>query len=84
MAEVQQKKCRLIWFAWGFLAGWFFFMAYSSLKLWPFEEDFIFKWMRWAGKETIKWGFVAVVFAVLLFAIVQLLNAIIVYRSNDK
>jgi hypothetical protein len=84
MAATPEKKYRMIWFALGFLSGWCFFMAYSALKLWPFEEDFIFHWMRWAGKETIKWGFVAVVFAVLLFVIVQLLNAILVYRNNDK
>ena len=83
-ANSEKKKGRPIWFALGFLSGWFFFMAYSSLRLWPFEEDAVFKWMRWAGKESIKWGFIAIIFAILIFVVVQLLNAFWVYRSEDE
>ena len=50
-------------------------MLYGALRLWPFEDNAVFHWMRWAGKTSIKWSFIGIVFALIVFVIVQLLNA---------
>jgi len=77
-------RMRLVWFAMGFLAGWFFFMTYSALMLWPFEDNFLFKWTREAGKDFLRWSAGAVIFAVVIFVVVQLLNAGWLARKGAK
>ena len=67
-------KAQLTWLIVGFLIGVGCTIGYSSLQIWPFEDNAPLKWIRWAGKSTIKWGFVAIVFSFVLFMVVQLLN----------
>jgi hypothetical protein len=69
-----RTRARSLWFVVGFTSGWLGAWLYGALGLWGFEEQAVFKWLRWAGKETIKFAFIALIFAVILFVIIQLLN----------
>ena len=69
-------KMRLTWLAAGFLLGVVSCYVYMAFQLWPFEDNFLLKWGRWAGKQSIKWGFIALVTAVAIFVIVQVLNVV--------
>ena len=52
--------------------------------LFAFEDKAFFVWLRWASKETIKFSFIALIFAVVLFVIVQLLNYFYFAREVSK
>ncbi|MCG8587553.1 MAG: hypothetical protein MI757_22835 [Pirellulales bacterium] len=79
-----RTRARLTWFVVGLAAGWLGSSLYTALQLWPFEDKAFFVWLRWAGKEGIKWSFIALVFAVVLFVIVQLLNYFYFAREVQK
>jgi hypothetical protein len=68
---------KIAWLVSGFALGFFYSVLHASWSLWPFQNNVMFHWVRWTGKETIKWGFTGVVVAVTLFVAMQLLNAAI-------
>jgi hypothetical protein len=79
-----RTRARSIWFVVGLATGWLGSSLYTALQLWPFEDKAFFVWLRWASKETIKFTFIALIFAVVLFAIVQLLNYFYFSREIHK
>ena len=79
-----RTRARSLWFAVGFASGWLGAWLFGALSLWGFEEQAVSKWLRWAGKETIKWAFIALIFAVILFVIIQLLNYFYFARETHK
>ena len=79
-----RTRARSLWFILGFASGWLGATLYTALQLWPFEDRAVFKWLRWAGKETIKFAFIALIFAVILFVIIQLLNYFYFAREIHK
>ena len=79
-----RTRARSIWFILGLVVGWVGSSLYTALQLWPFEDKAFLVWLRWASKETIKFSFLALVFAVVLFVIVQLLNYFYFAREISK
>ncbi len=72
MASFQSSK--LGWTCLGFVMGYVYCMLHAAWNLWPMQDDAMLHWVRWVGKEAIKWGYVGVVTAIALFVSVQLLN----------
>lgn len=72
---------RLRWLLLGFVLGCLFSFLHAAWNLWPFQEDALLAWVRWAGKETIKWSYVAVIFGVVVFIAVQVLNGVVAARA---
>ncbi|MCA9249200.1 MAG: hypothetical protein KDA42_18890 [Planctomycetales bacterium] len=68
---------KLLWLGSGFVLGFLYSVLHATWNLWPFQDNAIFHWLRWSGKEAIKWGFTGVVMAITLFVSMQLLNAAI-------
>ena len=79
-----RTRARSLWFVVGFTSGWIGAWLYAALTLWPVEDKAVFMWLRWASKTTIKVTFGALIFAVLLFVIIQLLNYFYFAREIQK
>jgi hypothetical protein len=79
-----RSKTRLVWFIVGLAVGWIGCTMQYSIDLWPFQNNAFLEWVRWAGKSTIKYSFIALTFAVVLFVIVQLLNYFYFQRELHK
>ena len=78
-------RTRLTWSTIGFFSGWISCSAFLALQLWPFEDKAFLKWTRWMGKESIKWTFIAMLIAIVIFAAVQILNVLWFARDiSDK
>ena len=60
----------------GFAMGFLYSILHESWHLWPFENNAVFNWVRWTGKESIKWGFIGIVSSVALFLTIQVLNGL--------
>ena len=68
---------KLGWLSTGFTLGFLYSVVHASWNLWPLQDNVMLYWVRWSGKEAIKWGFTGIVIAVTLFVSMQLLNALI-------
>jgi hypothetical protein len=82
-----RTRARLAWFIVGLVAGWIGSTLQAALSLWPFEENAFLVWVRWAGKSSIKYSFIALIVAVVIFVVVQLFNYFYVtreFQQNDK
>ena len=77
-------KNRLTWATVGFLLGVATTILYGAWNLWEFQEDILLHWVRWMGKETIKWTFIAVVFVIVAFVVSQLLNLVMLARQERR
>ena len=80
----ERAKARIIWIVVGFVLGWVTSVLYWSLQMWGFEDRALFKWVRWMGKETIKWSYIALIVAVIVFVLVQLFNIFVANRELTK
>ena len=83
-----RTRARLSWFVIGLVVGWVGSTLQAALRLWPFHENFFLMWIRWAGKNTIKYSFIALVVSVVLFVVIQLLNYFVfareIHREEEK
>jgi len=77
-------KQRLVWIALGFVFGMSTTIGYAALSLWPFQDGIFLHWVRWMGKETIKWSYIAVVFVIVAFVVTQILNLIFLLRQERQ
>jgi hypothetical protein len=77
-------RTRLIWFSLGLVLGGLITVLHAAWQIWPLQEDVILHWVRWAGKETVKWGYVGVIFAIVAFLVMQLLNAFFATRRAHQ
>lgn len=80
----QTVKQRVIWIALGFLLGVLVTIGYAALSLWPFQDYIFLHWVRWMGKETLKWSFIAVVFVIVAFIVTQIMNLIFLLRQERQ
>ncbi len=78
----RSVKDRLLWAVVGFGLGIVATVLYAALSLWPFEEGVFLHWVRWMGKETIKWSFISVIFVIVAFVIMQIINLILLTREE--
>ena len=80
----ERAKARILWLFIGFVLGFASLLLYHSLAVWPFEDRFVFTWIRAMGKETIRWSYIAVIVGIVAFVVIQLFNIFVASRELDK